>query len=374
MTTPALGPVLAAIDVGTNAVRLELARPRRDGSLEIVHQERDPVRPGEGVFKTGAIPREVADRLLSTLRRYAALCRRHARARPRGRHQRGARGAQQGRDHPARAATRPGWSSRSSRARRRRASSASACCAASAKTARSLVHRHRRRLDRGRQRASASEPIELWSRRAGRGAPDRDLRRRRRRSAQAPAPHAASTPRETVERDAAAPASRGAAHGARQLGHHQCGRPFRRRDRHTYATARQIHRASTTWSRSARRAGAPSSTRGAPTSSSRARSCSRRWCSGWTSSRWSGVDRGPARRRARRSDASRSAAARPRTTARRGRARARPPLLLRRAAQPPGGAARAAPLRRAAARCTACRRRRGPTSRSPRCYTTSATR
>lgn len=71
-------PVLGAIDVGTNAVRLELARPLPDGSLETLHQERDPVRPGEGVFSTGSIPRPVADRLLSTLRRYAALCRRDA--------------------------------------------------------------------------------------------------------------------------------------------------------------------------------------------------------------------------------------------------------------------------------------------------------
>jgi exopolyphosphatase/guanosine-5'-triphosphate,3'-diphosphate pyrophosphatase len=69
--------VLAAIDVGTNAVRLRLARPLPDGSLETLHEERDPVRPGEGVFKSGTISREVADRLLSTLRRYGALCRRH---------------------------------------------------------------------------------------------------------------------------------------------------------------------------------------------------------------------------------------------------------------------------------------------------------
>lgn len=69
--------MLAAIDVGTNAVRLELARLLANGSLELLHQERDPVRPGEGVFKTGVIPREVADRLLSTLRRWGALCRRY---------------------------------------------------------------------------------------------------------------------------------------------------------------------------------------------------------------------------------------------------------------------------------------------------------
>lgn len=69
--------ILAAIDVGTNAVRLEIARPLPDGSLETLHQERDPIRPGEGVFASGTMSREVADRLVSTLRRYAALCRRY---------------------------------------------------------------------------------------------------------------------------------------------------------------------------------------------------------------------------------------------------------------------------------------------------------
>lgn len=69
--------LLAAIDVGTNAVRLEIARPLPDGTLETIHQERDPIRPGEGVFTGGSIGRPVADRLVATLRRYAALCRRH---------------------------------------------------------------------------------------------------------------------------------------------------------------------------------------------------------------------------------------------------------------------------------------------------------
>src|SRR3954454_21727418 len=69
--------ILAAIDVGTNAVRMELARVLPDGSLETMHTERDPVRPGEGLFTTGVINAQVADRLLSTLRRYSALCRRY---------------------------------------------------------------------------------------------------------------------------------------------------------------------------------------------------------------------------------------------------------------------------------------------------------
>jgi exopolyphosphatase/guanosine-5'-triphosphate,3'-diphosphate pyrophosphatase len=72
-----LSEILAAIDVGTNAVRLEIARSLADHSLETLHTERDPVRPGEGVFLSGNIPRPVADRLLAALRRYGALCRRH---------------------------------------------------------------------------------------------------------------------------------------------------------------------------------------------------------------------------------------------------------------------------------------------------------
>ena len=67
----------AAIDVGTNAVRLEMASCGADGELEIVHSERAPVRPGEGVFSTGRMAEHVADRLLATLRRFGALCRRY---------------------------------------------------------------------------------------------------------------------------------------------------------------------------------------------------------------------------------------------------------------------------------------------------------
>src|ERR1017187_5723197 len=69
--------LIAAIDVGANAVRLEIARGFSDGSIESVHQERDPVRPGEGLFQTGIIPPAVVDRLVGVLRRYAIICKRH---------------------------------------------------------------------------------------------------------------------------------------------------------------------------------------------------------------------------------------------------------------------------------------------------------
>src|SRR5262249_20807229 len=61
-------PIIAAIDVGTNAARLEIARVHPDASLETLHQERAQIRPGEGTFTLGAMPKPVVDRLLSTLR------------------------------------------------------------------------------------------------------------------------------------------------------------------------------------------------------------------------------------------------------------------------------------------------------------------
>jgi exopolyphosphatase/guanosine-5'-triphosphate,3'-diphosphate pyrophosphatase len=72
---PTPATTFGAIDVGTNAVRLKVVRPRRDGSLEVVHEERDAIRPGEGVFETGSMPPATAARLIETLRRYAAICR-----------------------------------------------------------------------------------------------------------------------------------------------------------------------------------------------------------------------------------------------------------------------------------------------------------
>lgn len=74
--TLAPGEVIGAIDVGTNAVRLKLARLLPDGSFEQLHQERDPVRPGEGVWETGAMARPVVERLVKTLAEYATICRR----------------------------------------------------------------------------------------------------------------------------------------------------------------------------------------------------------------------------------------------------------------------------------------------------------
>ncbi len=79
-----VGDVIGAVDVGSNAVRLKLVRVLGDGAFEHLHQERDPVRPGEGIWDSGAMGPAVVDRLVGALARYADVCRaygaRHVRA------------------------------------------------------------------------------------------------------------------------------------------------------------------------------------------------------------------------------------------------------------------------------------------------------
>jgi exopolyphosphatase / guanosine-5'-triphosphate,3'-diphosphate pyrophosphatase len=76
MTIPTSGFTFAAIDVGTNAARLEMARVGVNGTLDTFVREREAIRPGEGVFLHGVMPRETADRLVATLRRFATACER----------------------------------------------------------------------------------------------------------------------------------------------------------------------------------------------------------------------------------------------------------------------------------------------------------
>lgn len=69
--------VLGAIDVGTNAARLKIVRVQPDGAFLPLHEERAPVRPGEGVFNSGVMRKAVADRLVATLERFGAVCKEH---------------------------------------------------------------------------------------------------------------------------------------------------------------------------------------------------------------------------------------------------------------------------------------------------------
>jgi exopolyphosphatase/guanosine-5'-triphosphate,3'-diphosphate pyrophosphatase len=72
--------VLAAIDVGTNAARLKIARVAERGReriLEPLVEQRAAIQPGEGVFRSGLIAPAVARRILRTMRQFASICRGH---------------------------------------------------------------------------------------------------------------------------------------------------------------------------------------------------------------------------------------------------------------------------------------------------------
>ncbi len=68
---------LCAIDVGTNAARVHIARATRGGRLEAVHVERAPIEPGEGVFESGVMRAPVVERLCITMARFADVSRFH---------------------------------------------------------------------------------------------------------------------------------------------------------------------------------------------------------------------------------------------------------------------------------------------------------
>lgn len=62
-------PVLAAVDIGSNSVRLSIAELRR-GRLVSLHQDREVTRLGEGVFKDGNLDPQAMARSLKVLRRF----------------------------------------------------------------------------------------------------------------------------------------------------------------------------------------------------------------------------------------------------------------------------------------------------------------
>ena len=62
-------PVFAAVDIGSNSVRLSIAE-LRNGKLNPLHQDREVTRLGESVFRTGALDPQAMARALKVLRRF----------------------------------------------------------------------------------------------------------------------------------------------------------------------------------------------------------------------------------------------------------------------------------------------------------------
>jgi exopolyphosphatase/guanosine-5'-triphosphate,3'-diphosphate pyrophosphatase len=60
----------AAIDVGSNAMRLQIASVEQPGTYRILEQDRRPVRLGHGVFETGALDPKSRAEALEALKRF----------------------------------------------------------------------------------------------------------------------------------------------------------------------------------------------------------------------------------------------------------------------------------------------------------------
>jgi exopolyphosphatase/guanosine-5'-triphosphate,3'-diphosphate pyrophosphatase len=63
-------PTFAAIDVGSNAMRLAIGSADGDRKLTVVENLREPVRLGQDVFTTGAISEQTIENAVEAFRRF----------------------------------------------------------------------------------------------------------------------------------------------------------------------------------------------------------------------------------------------------------------------------------------------------------------
>src|SRR3954465_1769288 len=71
--TPAPPPRLAAIDVGSNTIRLTVAEVQEDDTYRILDEEREMVRLGEHLDRTGRLSEEAMDRALAAIGKMKAI-------------------------------------------------------------------------------------------------------------------------------------------------------------------------------------------------------------------------------------------------------------------------------------------------------------
>jgi exopolyphosphatase/guanosine-5'-triphosphate,3'-diphosphate pyrophosphatase len=70
-------PTLAAIDIGSNAIRLLIARVNGDRAIHVVDDIREPVRLGQDVFVTGTIAEETIEKAAEAFTRFKSLIETH---------------------------------------------------------------------------------------------------------------------------------------------------------------------------------------------------------------------------------------------------------------------------------------------------------
>src|SRR6266513_1216087 len=67
---------LAAVDIGANSVRLKIARVVRK-RLQVLHEDREVVRLGDSVFRTGALDPAAMEQTVRVLRRFQKAVQAH---------------------------------------------------------------------------------------------------------------------------------------------------------------------------------------------------------------------------------------------------------------------------------------------------------
>ncbi len=70
-------PILAAIDVGSNAIRLVVASVDAERSITLLESLREPVRLGQEVFMSGMIAEETIERATEAFHRFREAMDRH---------------------------------------------------------------------------------------------------------------------------------------------------------------------------------------------------------------------------------------------------------------------------------------------------------
>lgn len=68
---------LAAIDVGSNAIRLVIGEQDRYGDIKILKKVREPIRLGKDVFKTGIVGEKTREKVLEAFKKFSALIKAH---------------------------------------------------------------------------------------------------------------------------------------------------------------------------------------------------------------------------------------------------------------------------------------------------------
>ncbi len=70
-------PLAAAIDIGSNAMRLHIAAPSAEGGLKAIHYHREPVRLGHDAFTCGRLSDETIEKALQAFTTFRSIIDRH---------------------------------------------------------------------------------------------------------------------------------------------------------------------------------------------------------------------------------------------------------------------------------------------------------